>query len=179
MLSVYEITKESSFHIKGFDYKITDLILDSGSAELFTGGTCLVFRLRPTDYHRYCYIDDGIIEENHFIQGSLYSVQDAACRRFKVYSLNRRSWTIMRTKHFGAVAQIEVGAFSVGGIINHDANCRIRRGDEKGYFDLHGSTIVILLQKGKAKLFSAVKEAARHGQEFPVKAGSAIGKNDF
>ena len=54
----------------------------------------------------------------------------------------------MQTRHFGTVAQIEVGALLVGRICNHDGAGAFTRGAEKGCFYYGGSTVVLLLQKG-------------------------------
>lgn len=190
LLSVYPITSDARFHIKGFDYSLHDFfeperfgLTDAETAARFEGGTCLVFRLCATDYHRYCYVDIGShageAGKNHYIPGSLYSVQPLAAENFRIYTKNRRSWTIMQTEHFGTVAQIEVGAFSVGGIINHKPTqtpgaLSFCKGDEKGYFDLHGSTIVLLLQPGAAELLPEIQEATASGQEYRVKIGQRL-----
>lgn len=180
LLSVYKITADSKFHIKGFDYTLADLFgaetdSDLDLIETFKDGMCLVFRLCATDYHRYSYIDNGFQTENHYIEGSLYSVQPAACQNFRVYTKNRRSWTLLKTQNFGTVAQIEVGAFSVGGIKNHHSNYEFKKGEEKGFFDLHGSTIVLLFEKEKVEVLPAIMEAAANDEEFRVKAGEWIG----
>ncbi len=182
LLSTYKIRDDSVFHIKGFDYTINDFFgnkkLDpqvSALAESFKGGDCLVFRLCATDYHRYCYIDSGSLEENHFLKGKLYSVQPVACENFPLYTKNRRSWTILHTDHFGDVAQVEVGAFSVGGICNNHSNYTFKKAEEKGYFDLHGSTIVMLFKKDAIKLLPEVAEGTKDGQEYRVTYGQIIG----
>ena len=144
------------------------------TTELFKGGLCLVFRLCATDYHRYCYVDSGSQNGNHFIQGSLYSVQPLADENLRLYTKNRRSWTILNTEHFGKIAQIEVGAFSVGGIKNHINEGSFKKGDEKGYFDLHGSTIVLLLQKDSIKLRDEIIKATSSGSEYRVKIGEWV-----
>lgn len=176
MMSLYPINEGSTFFVKGFNYTVKDLLQNQEAENLFTGGTCLVFRLRPTDYHRYCYIDSGKIGKNTFIPGSLHSVQPEACKAYRVYTLNRRSWALIETNNFGTVAQIEVGAFSVGGIINHDENREVTKGSEKGYFDLHGSTIVVLFQKDKINLKPELKEKLKSADEVQVKIGEWIGK---
>ena len=66
-LSAYPIREDSSFAIKGSHYSLHDLLQDADLAARFTGGDCLVLRLCPSDYHHYCYIDDGFQGENHFI----------------------------------------------------------------------------------------------------------------
>ncbi len=191
LLSVYEITENATFNIKGFDYTLEDLFGinekswkntdDTKKAKVanmihgFKGGMCLVFRLRATDYHRYCYIDDGFHAENNPIPGSLYSVQPTALENYRVFKKNRRSWTHIETKTFGNVAQIEIGAFSVGGIQNWHENHICAKGEEKGYFDLHGSTIAVLVQKGKIALLPEIAESAMKGAEHRVKIGEQIG----
>lgn len=180
LLSVYPITEDSRFHIKGFDYSLIDFFeveseADENLIEKYKGGSCLVFRLCATDYHRFCYIDDGYQTENHYIEGSLYSVQPAACENFRVYTKNRRSWTLLKTENFGTVAQIEIGAFSVGGIKNLHENYNFKKGEEKGYFDLHGSTIVLLFEKDKIDLLEDILESVKKNREHPVKAGALIG----
>ncbi len=181
LLSVYEITDDAKFHIKGFDYTLQDFfepnrfgLNKEETTELFKGGVCLVFRLCASDYHRYCYVDSGTQNGNHFIQGSLYSVQPLAAENFRLYTKNRRSWTIMDTQNFGKIAQIEVGAFSVGGIQNCIETGSFKKGDEKGFFDLHGSTIVLLLQKDKVKLLKEIQETTSSGSEYRVKIGQTV-----
>ncbi len=175
-LSIYKIEENSTFHIKGFDYTLRDFFESEDYVSTFAGGDCLIFRLAATDYHRYCYIDDGSLEKNHYIEGKLYSVQPICAQTFKIYTKNRRSWTILDTKNFGRVAQIEVGAFSVGGIKNHHENYTFKKGEEKGYFDLHGSTIVMLFEKGKIEVDKKIQESTAGGKEYKVRYGECIGK---
>lgn len=174
-LSVYEIEENSTFFIKGFEYALSDFFESEEFDSKFCGGDCLVFRLAASDYHRYCYIDSGRQEKNHFIKGTLYSVQPVCCAAFRVYTKNRRSWTILHTENFGDVAQVEIGAFAVGGIKNHYEDYSFKKGEEKGYFDLHGSTIVLLFEKGRIALDSDILEKVSGGKEVPVKYGQRIG----
>lgn len=175
-LSVFNIEENSTFKIKGFDYTLKDFFETDEFDKTFSGGNALIFRLAATDYHRYCYIDSGSMEKNHFLKGKLYSVQPVCCRTFKVYTKNRRSWTILHTQNFGDVAQVEVGAFSVGGIKNHHENYSFSKGEEKGYFDLHGSTIVMLFRKNTIKLDEEILAQTANGKETTVKYGQPIGK---
>ncbi|MBQ4378701.1 MAG: phosphatidylserine decarboxylase [Treponema sp.] len=189
LLSVYSISDsengtDATFHIKGFDYTLNDffepqkfgLSEEDGKNLLktFNGGLCLVFRLCATDYHRYCYVDSGTKDKNHFIEGSLYSVQPLAAENFRLYTKNRRSWTILNTENFGKIAQIEIGAFSVGGIKNTLEEGTFKKGDEKGYFDLHGSTIVLLIQKDKIEILNEIKKITGSGTEYRVKIGECV-----
>lgn len=179
LLSAFKVGPDSVFRVKGFDYSLADFFGNDSAGRRFVGGDCLIFRLCASDYHRYCYIDsgrhDGEEGANHFIPGKLYSVQPAACENFRVYTVNRRSWTILSTEHFGSVAQVEVGAFSVGGIVNHKSSGAFSRGEEKGYFDLHGSTIVMLFEPNRIALLPELAAATANGAETRVRYGQHIG----
>ena len=153
-LSAYSIAPDSTFAIKGSRYRVRDLLGDGALAENYEGGTCLVFRLCASDYHHYCYIDDGYQGPNHFMEGQLHSVQPIACEHYPIFTLNRRSWCLLQTEHFGPVIETEIGALVVGGIVNAPEG-PMARGWEKGYFDLCGSTIVLLLEPGRVELIPA------------------------
>ena len=174
-LSVFPIREGSSFAIKSSYYRIEDLLQDAELAKNYEGGDCLIFRLCASDYHHYCYIDDCYQGQNHYIPGALHSVQPLACEKFPVYTLNRRSWCLMTTEHFGPVVQTEIGALIVGGIANERENARVRRGSEKGHFELSGSTIVLLFEPGRIALLPELAPLLADGQEVRVLQGMQIG----
>ena len=174
-LSAYPIQADSSFAIKGSHYRLADLLQDEALGKRFHGGDCLIFRLCPTHYHHYHYIDDAYQGTHHFIPGILHSVQPIACETYPVYVLNRRCWSLLTTDHFGPVVQVEIGALVVGGIHKACQNCRVRKGTEKGHFQLAGSTIVLLLQKGQVRLRPELLAQLEQGREVPVELGMYIG----
>lgn len=175
-LSAHPIHEDSSFLIKQSRYYLHDLLQDENLANSFHGGRCLIFRLCASDYHHYCYIDDGYQGENNYIPGTLHSVQPIACETYPVYVLNRRCWTLLATKNFGPVVQTEIGALIVGGIVNPQENIRIFRGGEMGHFDLAGSTIVLLFQKERIELLPHIIQCLAQGREYRVEQGMWIGK---
>lgn len=174
-LSVYTVCENSSLAIKNSHYALKDLLKDENLAKKYGGGYFLVFRLCASDYHRYCYIDDGFQRENHFIEGELHSVQPLACEKYPVYVINRRSWCAMETEHFGTVVQTEIGALTVGGICNYLENAPFKKGEEKGRFELFGSTIVLLIEKDRVSLCPEVIQKTKFGAEMRVKLGMYIG----
>lgn len=174
-LTAYSIDTHSKYTIKGSPYTVKQLLNDPYLAEEFSGGTCLIFRLTVDDYHRYCYLDDGIKSENIFIPGKLHTVQPIAFERYNVYKENCREYTIMETAHFGKVVQAEVGALMVGKICNHHQKQTVRRGEEKGMFQFGGSTIVVLLGKGAAVIDEEILENTSNDRETIVKLGEKIG----
>ena len=68
---------------------------------------------------------------------------------------------------------MEVGAMMVGRICNNHMEYTFKRGEEKGRFEFGGSTIVLLIEKGKAEIFETYVPDTF--TEVPVKLGQKIG----
>ncbi len=171
-LSVYTITQTGEIPIKGSRYTVKELLDGDEAADQFLGGQCLVFRLCVNDYHRYHYFDSGVKGENHFIPGKLHTVRPIAMASVPVFHQNSREYTLMETEHFGTAAQVEVGAMLVGKIKNHQEAGSFERGQEKGLFLYGGSTVVLLLQAGRAELFP---QYTQDEEERQVRWGQRIG----
>ncbi len=173
-LSVYPITEGSSFAIKGSHYRVEDLLKDPVLAKNYVGGRCMIFRLCASDYHRYCYFDNGYQGENHEIPGVLHSVQPIACETYPVYTLNRRCWCLLVTENFGPVVQTEIGALIVGRVANIEGSSRFCRGMEKGHFELAGSTIVLLFEPDRITLRPELETLLGKTREVRVEQGMWI-----
>lgn len=174
-LSVYKINEASVFKIKNSLYKLEDLLNDKKLASRYKDGYCLIFRLCVDDYHRYCYIDSGTKGKNKVIKGKLYTVRPIALENYNIYKENSREYTILETNNFGSITQIEVGATLVGKIKNHHQKYKFSKGEEKGYFEFGGSTIVLLVEKDKVKLEKEILNNTKNGYETVVKYGEKIG----
>ena len=70
---------------------------------------------------------------------------------------------------------MEVGALMVGKIVNHKECCAVTRGEEKGYFEFGGSTIILLLQKDKAAIRDDLLANTAAGYETQIRLGDALG----
>lgn len=173
-MSAYHITEESEFYIKKSRYGVKDLLEGSCKAPDYQGGTCLVFRLCVDNYHRYGYMDNGVILENKALKGKLHTVRPIAVNKYPVFIQNAREYTVIQTENFGKVAQIEVGAMMIGKIKNHQISGEVQRGTEKGMFLYGGSTIVLLLEKGYGKIPEECFKVTEEGYEIPVKFGQAL-----
>lgn len=170
LLTVYD--SGSALEIKGVIYTLSELLRDKRLAKKFEGGKCLIYRLTPSHYHRYCYIDNGIKSDNRFIKGVLHTVQPIGLEHAKVFKENSREYSLLRTDNFGDVIQMEVGALFVGRIVNYHQNHRFTRGEEKGRFEFGGSTIVVLTKKNVVNI---LPEILNHKGEYPVKMGQTVG----
>ena len=175
-LSVFPIDGEESFSIKKSYYRVKDFLGDEALAEKYRGGKLLIFRLCASDYHHYCFIDDGYTGKNYPIPGVLHSVQPIACETYPVYVLNKRSWCRMETVHFGTVVQCEIGALVVGGIANEKEDAFFRKGEEKGHFELAGSTIAMLFEPDRIELRPEIEQALHESEEVRVLLGGWIGE---
>jgi len=173
-LSVYKITSDSTFLIKNSHYSVRDLI-ENDIAYEYENGYCLIFRLEVDDYHRYCYIDNGHKDKNIHIKGVLHTVQPISLERYNIYHRNSREYTVLHTKNFDDVIQVEVGALCVGKIKNHHQNHNFKKGEEKGFFEFGGSTVVLLIKKDIVKIDSDLLKNTEDGLETIVKYGEKIG----
>ena len=174
-LTVVPIDGETHFTVKGADYSLAAFLGCKRLAKRYEGGQCLIFRLTPDDYHRYCYPDDCRIGKTRRIEGVLHTVNPVSAKYVKVYHRNTRTVTMLETAHFGRVLQIEVGAMFVGKIVNHPHGERVARGIEKGYFEFGGSTIVMVLEKDAAEIFPQILRNSENGAETVVRYGTRIG----
>ena len=175
-LSVYTVTPERYFTVKGVDYTIADLLENTELAERFSGGYCMIFRLAVDNYHRYGWCADGQAESTVHIKGKYHTVQPIAMRRYPIFRENVREYTVLNTEKFGTVVQIEVGALMVGRICNNEKNgCTAVKGKEKGRFEFGGSTVVVLAEKDRVKLDDEFLSNTENGLETNVKYGEKIG----
>lgn len=179
LLTVTKIKDSSVFDIKRTRYALEDLLQNPALAAKFQGGTALIFRLTPADYHRYCYAASGVVRGFRRIPGKLHCVRPVALRTVPVFTQNSREYQVLRTQYFGTIVQMEIGALLVGKINNRrlsPANRRVQAAEEKGYFEFGGSTIVLLLQKNAVRFHKRLYEELRHGRELPVRLGDDIAR---
>ena len=175
-LTALPITPDSRFTLKGTEYTLASLLRNEELAERFSGGWCLIFRLCVDDYHRYCYVADGEKEDNTFLPGVLHTVNPIACGHYPIYKENAREYAVLHTEYWGDILMMEVGALMVGKIVNHHGAARVARGQEKGFFQFGGSTVVLLTQKNRLNPDDPYPENSAQGIETRVRYGQPIGK---
>lgn len=173
-LTVYKINDDLALKIKGAYYSINTLV-DKDIMEEYKGGYALVFRLSTDNYHRYCYIDSGTKGENIHIDGVFHTVQPIALKHYNFYKTNTREYTILNTNNFKEVIQVEVGAMSIGKIVNNHSKYKFKKGEEKGYFEFGGSTIVLIVKKDVITIDDDIFSNSLEDIETNVKYGERIG----
>ena len=171
-LLVYEIEKDTTLRIKGRTYTADEILADSENAGEFAGGYALVFRLTVDDYHRFCYPDRGCLISRRLIKGKLHTVSPVS-KDHKIYMENTRSVNLLKTENFGTVAYIEVGAMLIGRIVDNGTDV-FEKGQEKGYFEPGGSTVIIMVRN--VEIDKDIMEQSASGIETKVRYGERIGR---
>lgn len=174
-LTALPITADARFTLKQTQYTVNSLLRDEALADAYMGGWALIFRLTVDDYHRYCYVDGGEKGENIRIPGVLHTVNPIANDYYPIYKENSREYSILHSEIFGDILMMEVGALLVGRIVNHHETAQVTRGQEKGYFQFGGSTVVLLLKAETVQIDADILENSRVGIETVVRMGEKIG----
>lgn len=174
-LFVYKIKDNLSIPVKKGVYTIDELIgrdMPQDMKEYYKDGNCMVFRLAVDDYHRYHFVDDGTIDNVEAIKGCLHTISSYS-DDYKVFARNCRVCNYLITKNFGKIIVIEVGAMFVGKIVNNPVT-EFTKGQEKGWFEPGGSTIVILTGKNVV-IDDEIIENSLKGIETKLYCGEGIG----
>ena len=172
-LLAIKLNKNASFDIKGSIYTLKDIIKEDLTNKYYNG-YALIFRLDVNDYHRYHFIDDGKLDSYKYIKGKLHTVQPIAYNK-KIFHTNSREYTTLYTKNFGDIIEVDVGALCVGKITNNKEIKEYKKGDEKGYFEFGGSTIILFVQDSKIVIDNDILLNSTLGKETIVSCGEKIG----
>lgn len=168
-----KLNKDSSFDIKNSVYNLKNIVKEDLTNK-YRNGYALIFRLEVSDYHRYHFIDDGTRDDYKFIKGKLNTVQPIAYNR-KIFHTNCREYTTLHTKNFGDIIEVDVGALCVGKITNNKEMTTFKKGDEKGYFEFGGSTIILFIEDKKVIIDNDILLNSTLGKETIVSCGERIG----
>lgn len=176
-LIIFDLEKDNAIPVKGYWHHVQDFLGNYQLPENFTPGYCFIYRLAPADYHRYAYIDNGSQDKVIPIDGILHSVHPLALKSTNaLLAKNYRELTVLHTEQFGDVLHLEVGALLVGRIVQqHNGPHTFKRGEEKGYFEYGGSTVVQIFNKGAITPDADLLEQSAKNIEILVKVGEKVG----
>ncbi|MFP4157988.1 MAG: phosphatidylserine decarboxylase [Opitutales bacterium] len=175
-LAIPDVDTARAFYIKGQRFDLAAFLGDADLAATFAGGSMLISRLCPVDYHRYHFPVSGHAGEPVGIGGPLRSVSPLALRRrLAIFWENKRSRTVIESPVFGTVVVMEVGATCVGS--NHATYepGRVAKGQEKGFFSFGGSSVVTLFQRGRIRFDEDLLEHAGGQREVYARMGERCG----
>ena len=169
---------EQCFTIKRAKFSLAGLLGDDKLARAFSGGSLLVSRLYLSDYHHFHFPDDGVAGAAVSIAGRYFAVSPYSQHKLvPFYSENHRMVTLLNSDHFGQIAMVEVGAFTIGSIQQcYQAGARVRKGDHKGFFQLGGSIVVVIFGKDAISFDTDLCHNSLRGIETYVRLGESVGR---
>jgi len=170
------IDEIDGFFVKGQSFDLDALIADASLSEQFKGGTLILSRLCPVDYHRYHFPVSGTPSDTRLINGPLFSVSPIALARNLSYLWeNKRTITRIETVDMGTVLMMEIGATCVGSIFQtYKSNTSTKIGTEKGYFAFGGSSTITIFEPNKVTLTKDLLENSRQQIETYARMGDAM-----
>jgi phosphatidylserine decarboxylase len=170
------IKPEQEFPIKGRSLCARDLLGNQNRAKPFEGGPVIVARLAPMDYHHLHYPDDGQMLEQERLGKTLWTVNQNALRNQPdILFRNERKVQVLSTKHFGRLGFVEIGALSVGRIVQiHPLDKPFERGSEKSVFRFGGSAVVLFGEAGAWRPSNDILLRTVEGIETFVRLGEEI-----
>ncbi len=161
-----------TFDIKGCAVSIDELV---GGLNGFKPGAAFIIRLAPCDYHRFHFPADGVASDPMRIGRRLHSVHPIALTAGAPSFRNKRTVSMLSDTGCGRILQIEVGALTVGSIVQTYEPGPVTRGQEKGYFCFGGSTVILLTEPGRILPDADLLDATARGLETLVKVRTRIG----
>ncbi|MCL1701377.1 phosphatidylserine decarboxylase [Lysinibacillus sp. Bpr_S20] len=159
---------DMTFHVKGKQYALQDLLGHTERALQYTDGHFIVFYLSPADYHRIHSPIDGEVLRQYTLGQKSYPVNQLGLTYGKKpISHNYRSVTELKVANNQQIAFIKVGATFVNSIVLTNTTTQWRKGEEVGYFSF-GSTVVMLFEKDAIKFTENVVQGS------PIRMGEAF-----
>jgi phosphatidylserine decarboxylase precursor len=167
-LAFENITANSRVKVKGIDISISELFGHTKEAHAlaqeFDGGTVIIARLCPVDYHRFHFPCSGTVTHQYRVEGLLHSVNPAALSvEPAVFLQNERQVCIMKNDTFGNVAMIEVGALGVEVLGDLLPQHRARRHRRAGPVPLQPAGVLAGARGGLAPSAARLGLGARRG----------------
>lgn len=172
------IEHDTLVQAKGRLYSLSDFLVDADDAKAYEGGVFATLYLAPYNYHRIHSPLAGRVTGWSYVPGHLWPVNAAGVAGIdKLFAVNERLISHLDTD-FGRVVVAKVGATCVGRIratyadvvtndggpkkfkrVAFDEGLPVDKGGELGIFEM-GSTVIVLFQKGRARLDEGISPGA-------------------
>jgi phosphatidylserine decarboxylase len=171
-----KLLPRQEFPIKGHSLDAAQILGSADKARPFEDGPVILARLAPVDYHHLHYPDDGITIDNHRLGKRLWTVnRNALHNQPDILFRNERKVQILETKNFGRLGFVEIGALSVGRIVQvHPLERPFLRGEQKSIFRFGGSAVVVFGEPGAWRPSEDLLQKTSEGVETFVRLGDEI-----
>ncbi|MBI0475074.1 phosphatidylserine decarboxylase [Sphingomonas sp. MA1305] len=171
------------YQVKGFPYRLGELIPDAAVADRFRDGSFVTLRLTAGMYHRFHAPHGLTVGGVTYLSGDCWNVNPIALKRVeRLFCRNERAVIEARLADGTPLLLVPVAAILVASIrltfldterslrdvgsARVACDARLSKGDEMGWFE-HGSTIVVFLPAGVALAPGLVEGQA-------IRAGKAL-----
>tara|TARA_Y100000589_G_scaffold26_2_gene36 strand:+ start:3036 stop:3980 length:945 start_codon:yes stop_codon:yes gene_type:complete len=173
-----KICNDRVFQVKGVDFYLSDFLSNNDLADKYEGGSLVVVRLCPADYHRFHFPYDGTPGEAQRIAGVLYSVNPIALwQQPSLFCENERVLVPFRLLNEQEILLVDVGATMVGKIHQtFTPGHSVRKAEERGYFTFGASTTVIVFPPNCIVFDEDLIANSIKGIETLCKMGSSLGR---
>ena len=163
--------------IKNQLYTLDNLIQNKSIADKYKNCSIAIIRLAPTDYHRFHFPCDGYVSNSTLINGKYFSVSPIALKfNPNIFFQNKRTYNELSSKKFGNILIMEIGATMVGSIKHtYQPESFVNKGDEKGYFEFGGSTLVLLFDSRNIIFDKDILINSKNNYETQIFMGEKIG----
>lgn len=163
-------------YLKGSMFDLYNFLENSVLVNNFKDCSIAIIRLAPADYHRFHFPYEGKASKSKLINGLYYSVSPIALRaKPDVFFENKRTICEIKNDIFGSYLYIEIGATFVGSIKQtYKSDTYIKKGQEKGYFEFGGSTIVLMFRANTITFDSDLIDNSNQCIETEIKMGEKI-----
>lgn len=172
------------FWIKGDGFTMEEFLSPYGNPEHYIGGTLVLLRLAPQDYHNFHIPLDSTLKTIFRLEGTLHSVNADAMtsRNYAIY--NQRTVMIFNSPLVGDYAFVAIGALCVGSVRIPDPLDNSReaspgtfyaKGSRLGYFQFGGSTIALVFRQGTVRLEDDIIFASQRKVESLVQVNARVG----
>jgi phosphatidylserine decarboxylase len=179
VIAISKLEDSLSFVIKKHAFNLETFLNDRALSNRFQNGSMIICRLCMADNHHFFYPDSGIHQSTSTTPGYYYAGGPYSNKkRIPFYSSNYRMMTRFSSDHFGDMLISEVGAFTVGSIRQDNlVNERVCKGRHKGWFELGGSTVVLLFLEGRIKFDDDIINNSGFGIETYIRMGDSVGRS--
>jgi phosphatidylserine decarboxylase/Ca2+-binding EF-hand superfamily protein len=172
---------------------------DAAAAALYAGGSMLVGRLTPGDYHWFHVPVAGTMQHQREVgrgldsthpialfqeealrgggqDGAPAAVAAAAAGEPHVFCRNKRVVQELYSPEFGCVAVVAVGSVMEGSVhVTLEEGEKVAKGTPHGLFQYGGSTVILLFQPKRIVFDNDLVQSSRDGVETFVPVNSRIG----
>jgi phosphatidylserine decarboxylase len=178
------VQAEQAIQVKGFPYRIKDLLCGAELTERYRNGKFVTLRLKASMYHRFHAPCDFRVRSVKYISGDTWNVNPIALKRVEnLFCKNERAILPLELSPAGlSLTLVPVAAILVAGIRLHfistplnlkhrgirDIPCDacFAKGQELGYFE-NGSTIVMFASEDFEFAFNVVEGS-------PIRVGESL-----